>query len=133
MDEARARISRLRLSAGSYVEFSGTVEAQAQSRRDLLMHSLLAGLGIILLLSMVTGSRRNLLLVLSNLPFALVGGVSAALLHKRRVRRHRRTGGFERIDPAVPQRVCCPLVFRSHQWRSRATCVDRASEDGGTA
>ena len=80
VDEARARISRLRLSAGSYVEFSGTVEAQAQSRRDLLMHSLLAGLGIILLLSMVTGSRRNLLLVLSNLPFALVGGVAAALL-----------------------------------------------------
>jgi Cu/Ag efflux pump CusA len=80
VDEARQRISRLRLSAGSYVEFSGTVEAQAQSRRDLLMHSGLAGLGIILLLSMVTDSSRNLLLVLSNLPFALVGGVAAALL-----------------------------------------------------
>ncbi len=80
VDEARKRISRLSLSAGSYVEFSGTVEAQAQARRDLLMNSLLAGLGIILLLSMVTGNHRNLLLVLSNLPFALVGGVAAALL-----------------------------------------------------
>ncbi len=78
--EARTRISRLPLSAGSYVEFSGTVEAQAQARRDLLMNSLLAGLGIILLLSMVTGNHRNLLLVLANLPFALVGGVAAALL-----------------------------------------------------
>jgi Cu/Ag efflux pump CusA len=80
VDEARKRISRLTLSAGSYVQFSGTVEAQAQARRDLLMNSLLAGLGIILLLSMVTGNHRNLLLVLSNLPFALVGGVAAALL-----------------------------------------------------
>jgi CzcA family heavy metal efflux pump len=80
VDEARKRIAHLALSAGSYVEFSGTVEAQAQSRRDLLMNSLLAGLGIVLLLSMVTGNYRNLLLVLSNLPFALVGGVAAALL-----------------------------------------------------
>ena len=80
VDEARKRIRQLPLSSGTYVEFSGTVEAQAQSRHELLMHSTLAGLGIILLLSMVIGSNRNLLLVLCNLPFALVGGVAAALL-----------------------------------------------------
>jgi len=62
------------------VEFSGTAEAQAQSRRDLLLNSLLAGLGIVLLLSVVMGNYRNLLLVLANLPFALVGGVLAALV-----------------------------------------------------
>jgi Cu/Ag efflux pump CusA len=61
------------------VEFSGTAEAQAQSRRDLLVNSLLAGLGILLLLSVVMGNYHNLLLVLLNLPFALVGGVLAAL------------------------------------------------------
>jgi Cu/Ag efflux pump CusA len=80
VNQARQRIARLRLSPGSYVEFAGTVEEQARSRRDLLMHSALAGLGIILLLSMVTRSTRHLLLVLANLPFALVGGVAAALL-----------------------------------------------------
>jgi len=37
----------------------------------------LAGVGIVLLLSMVMGNVRNLLLVLVNLPFALVGGVLA--------------------------------------------------------
>lgn len=63
------------LPAGTYVEFTGTAEAQAQTRRDLLVHSLLAGVGIILLLSIVTGSIRNLLLLLLNLPFALIGGV----------------------------------------------------------
>ncbi len=41
------------------------------------MHSLLAGLGIVFLLSIVMGHWRNLLLVLLNLPFALVGGVLA--------------------------------------------------------
>jgi Cu/Ag efflux pump CusA len=63
----------------TYVEFSGTAAAQAQSRRDLLVNSLLTGLGIVLLLSDVMGNYRNLLLVLANLPFASVGGVLAGL------------------------------------------------------
>ena len=80
MQEAQKRISGITLPASTYVEFSGTAAAQAQSRRDLLLNSLLAGLGIILLLSVVMGNHRNLLLVLLNLPFALVGGVLAALV-----------------------------------------------------
>lgn len=80
VDEAKMRISRLKLPADMYVEFSGTAEAQAQSRRDLLLNSMLAALGIVLLLSVVMGNYRNLLLVLANLPFALVGGVLAAMV-----------------------------------------------------
>jgi CzcA family heavy metal efflux pump len=79
-DEAKSQVSRLKLPADTYVQFSGTAEAQAQSRRDLLVNSLLAGLGILLLLSVVMRNYRNLLLVLVNLPFALVGGVLAAML-----------------------------------------------------
>lgn len=77
--EAQKSISRLSFPTDTYVEFSGTAAAQAQSRRDLLVNSLLAGLGIVLLLSIVMGNYRNLLLVLANLPFALVGGVLAGL------------------------------------------------------
>jgi CzcA family heavy metal efflux pump len=80
VNEAQNRISRLSFPKDTYVEFSGTAAAQAQSRRDLLLDSLLAGLGIVLLLSVVMGNYRNLLLVLLNLPFALVGGVLAALI-----------------------------------------------------
>jgi len=76
--EAKDRISQLRLAPGTYVAFAGTAEAQAQSYRDLLIHSLLAALGMILLLAVVMGNHRNLLLVLANLPFALVGGVLVA-------------------------------------------------------
>jgi CzcA family heavy metal efflux pump len=80
VEEARSRISRVVLPAGSYVEFTGTAEAQARARRDLLVYSLLATLGIVLLLSVVMGSYRNVLLILLNLPFALVGGVFAGWL-----------------------------------------------------
>ena len=65
------------LPPGAHVEFAGAAEAQAQSQRDLLVNATLAGLGIIVLLSIVTGHWRNLLLVLANLPFAFVGGVFA--------------------------------------------------------
>jgi CzcA family heavy metal efflux pump len=80
VNEAKARVAKLSLPAGSYVEFTGTAEEQARSRRDLLVDSLLAMLGIVLLLSIVMGNYRNLLLVLLNLPFALVGGIFAGWL-----------------------------------------------------
>lgn len=76
---AQQRISRLGLPAGVYVEFSGTAQEQSRSQRDLLVHALIAGIGIIILLSIVMQDYRNLLLVLANLPFALVGGVLIAL------------------------------------------------------
>jgi Cu/Ag efflux pump CusA len=75
---ARAAIgTRLELAAGTYLKFAGTAEAQSQSRRDLIINSSIAGAGIIVLLSVATRNWRNLLLVLANLPFALVGGVLA--------------------------------------------------------
>jgi CzcA family heavy metal efflux pump len=76
-DTKRRIAAEIALPAGSYVEFGGTAAEQSRSRRDLLIHSLLAGLGIVLLLSIVMGNGRNLALVLINLPFALVGGVLA--------------------------------------------------------
>lgn len=80
VNEAKARIAKLALPTGSYVEFTGTAEEQARSRRDLLIDSLLATLGIVVLLSIVMENYRNLLLVLLNLPFALVGGIFAGWL-----------------------------------------------------
>jgi len=77
--EAQNRISKLSFPPDTYIEFAGTAAAQTQSSHDLLVHSLLAGLGIVLLLSVVMGNYRNLLLVLANLPFALVGGVLAVV------------------------------------------------------
>ena len=72
-----AIVAKLELAHGTYLQFAGTAEAQSQSRCDLLINSSIAGVGILLLLSIVTRNWRNLLLILANLPFALVGGVLA--------------------------------------------------------
>ncbi len=68
---------KLQLPSGVHLEFAGSAQAQAQAQRDLIMNSLVAGLGILILLIVVTGSSRNVLLVLANMPFAMVGGVLA--------------------------------------------------------
>jgi len=81
VDEARKKIAAsVQLPKGTYLVYSGAAEQQAQAQREILLHSALAGVGIILLLSMVFRQWRNLLLVLANIPFALVGGVMAAFL-----------------------------------------------------
>jgi len=67
--------SVVQLPEGSYVEFTGAAAAQTRSKHDLIFHFLLAAVAIVMLLSIVMGHPRNLLLLLLNLPFALVGGV----------------------------------------------------------
>ncbi len=79
-DARRQIASKISMPPGTFIEFTGAAEAQARSRRDLLVHSLLAIAGIVLLLAAATGNRRNLLLIILNLPFALVGGVLVALV-----------------------------------------------------
>ncbi|HWU82597.1 MAG TPA: efflux RND transporter permease subunit [Methylophilaceae bacterium] len=78
--EMKSRIREaVKLGPGNYMTFSGEAEAQAKSREDLIVHSLLAGVGIFLMLYVAFGRLRNLLLTFANLPFALIGGVLAAL------------------------------------------------------
>jgi CzcA family heavy metal efflux pump len=72
-----AIIAKVQFPAGTYVQFAGVAQAQSQSQRDLIVNSLIVGVGIVLLLSVVTRNWRNLFLILANLPFALVGGVLA--------------------------------------------------------
>ena len=62
---------------GVFAVYAGSAQAEKQARHDLFVHSLLAGAGIVLLLAVLFGSRQNVLLILANLPFALVGGVLA--------------------------------------------------------
>jgi CzcA family heavy metal efflux pump len=79
--EARNAISsRIAWPVGTYVELAGVAEEQRAARNDLLLKSGLAALLIVLLLATAFGHLRNLLLVLFNLPFALVGGILAGFL-----------------------------------------------------
>jgi Cu/Ag efflux pump CusA len=79
--EAKKQIeARVKYPAGVYPVYSGAAEEQARAQRDLLLHSLIAAAGIVLLLAIVFRRGRNWLLVLANLPFALIGGVLAIFL-----------------------------------------------------
>jgi CzcA family heavy metal efflux pump len=78
VNQARAEIAQeVSLPSGTYVEFAGEAEATSRSQRDLLVNSVMAMIGIVLLLSLVTRNVNNLLLILANLPFAFVGAVLA--------------------------------------------------------
>ncbi len=80
-DAQKAMAAQISFPPGVYAEFSGAAEEQAAAQKELLVHSLMAAAGIILLLSMVFRKASHLLLVLANLPFALVGGVVAIFLN----------------------------------------------------
>jgi CzcA family heavy metal efflux pump len=72
--------SRVAMPAGVSIAYGGAAEAQAEARRDLFLHTAVATVVIVLLLSVVFASTRNMLLVLTNVPFALAGGVLAVAL-----------------------------------------------------
>ncbi len=78
VNDARAKVqAHVKLPGDVYLEWSGAAEEQAKARRELLLHSLVAGLVVILLLSLVFRRANHVALVLANLPFALIGGVLA--------------------------------------------------------
>jgi CzcA family heavy metal efflux pump len=81
----------VRFPAGFYPIFSGAAKSRATAQREILLYSVGAMVGIVLLLYMVFGNLRNLSLALINLPFALVGGVLAAFL----------TGGYLTVGSLV--------------------------------
>ncbi len=79
--EAKKQVAaKVNFPAGTYAVFTGAAEAKAKAQRELLLHSGIAAVGILMLLTIVFRSWRNLLLVLANVPFALVGGVLAVWL-----------------------------------------------------
>jgi CzcA family heavy metal efflux pump len=79
-DAKKQVAARVSFPGGTYAVFSGAAQAKAQAQRELLLHSAIAAAGILLLLVVVFHNGRNLLLLLANVPFALVGGVLAVWL-----------------------------------------------------
>jgi CzcA family heavy metal efflux pump len=76
----KAIARRVKLPPTVYLEFAGAASGERQARHELLVHSALAALGIMLLLSLAFRDARSVLLILATAPFALVGGVLAVAL-----------------------------------------------------
>lgn len=80
VSQAQAEIARqINMPPGTYILFSGEEQARRQSQQNLLMGSGVALIGVVLLLYLALRRIRHVLLVMANLPFALVGGVLALL------------------------------------------------------
>ena len=78
--DVEERVRALPFPTAYHPEFLGEHAAREQARRRLLALSALAVAGIVLLLYVDFRSMRLTLLVVASLPFALIGGVMAALL-----------------------------------------------------
>jgi CzcA family heavy metal efflux pump len=79
-DARKILAEKVPLQKGVYLEFAGAAEAQKAATRELLLHSAIALVGILLLLRVVLDRWRNVAVILCNLPFALAGGVLAIWL-----------------------------------------------------
>jgi Cu/Ag efflux pump CusA len=76
IDEIRTRVGRdVALPEGYFVQYGGQFEAQEAAARQITIMSVVAIAGIFLLLYLALGSGRLALLVMANLPLAMIGGV----------------------------------------------------------
>src|SRR5256714_2541191 len=66
----KAIARRVQLPPTGYLEFAGAASGERQARRELLVHSGLAALCILLLLSLAFRDARSALLILATPPFA---------------------------------------------------------------
>ena len=75
-----ARHQNVKLPQGYHVEYGGQFESEAQASRQLLWLSLGVVVAIFFILSAAFGSSRDGLLIMINLPLALIGGVIGVYL-----------------------------------------------------
>ena len=81
IEDVRAAIGqKVLLPQGYYVQYGGQFEAQEKASRQITLLSIVAILGIFLLLYISLKSARSALLVMANLPLALIGGVVMVFL-----------------------------------------------------
>ena len=70
---------KVKLPSGVYAEWSGEAEQQSAAQHELLIQGGIALAVIVMLLTLVFRRAGQVALVLANVPFALVGGLLAAL------------------------------------------------------
>ncbi len=79
-DTQAAVAKKLKLPPGYYIEYGGQFESQQQANRTLLGFGALALLGALLLLYKAFGTFHEALIVMFNLPLAMIGGIVALYL-----------------------------------------------------
>jgi len=82
--EIKRRVAeKVQLPPGYYIAYGGQYEAQAEAFRQIFLLGTAAIVGIFLLLFLAFRSLRQAVLVMSNLPLALIGGVAAVVISSK--------------------------------------------------
>lgn len=121
--ETQARLAPLvkELPPGYYVEYGGQFENQKRAMRQFAVVVPVALLLILVLLYLALGSVRDSLLVLLNLPFALVGGVMAIVAFRMPISVSAAVAFIVLLGIAVQNGVVLVTFFR--QLRERGQSV----------
>jgi HME family heavy-metal exporter len=80
----RTKVDPIVARAGCTVKYGGQFEAQQSASRTILLMGAVVAVIMFLLLQLATGRSRTALLVMLNLPLALIGGVAAIYLAESR-------------------------------------------------
>ncbi|MBI3988862.1 MAG: efflux RND transporter permease subunit, partial [candidate division NC10 bacterium] len=81
IEEAQAKIrEQVAIPQGYFIEYGGQFKSQQEATRILTIYGLVAVVGIFIMLYKAFDSTRAALLVMVNLPLALIGGVVAIFL-----------------------------------------------------
>ena len=78
--EVQKRVDPIVQEAGFTVTYGGQFEAQQSATRTILVTGVVVAILMLMLLQIATGSMRAALLVMVNMPLALIGGIAAIFL-----------------------------------------------------
>lgn len=80
LNEINNIINNINLGDNIYINITGSAVEGNEARKELIIISFLIMIAVLFLVLLAIGNMRNTLLVLINLPFALIGGLIAALM-----------------------------------------------------
>ncbi|MFK7788471.1 MAG: efflux RND transporter permease subunit, partial [Phycisphaeraceae bacterium] len=80
VEQVRQRVDPIVAQAGMTVSYGGQFEAQQSASRTIFVAGLVVAVVMLLLLQISTGSMRAAVLVMLNMPLALIGGIVAIYL-----------------------------------------------------
>ncbi len=128
--EAQQKLAAIEseLPSGSFLEYGGQFENQQRAMRQLSIVVPIALLLILVLLYLALGSVKSSLLVLLNLPFALVGGVVAVVIFRMNLSVSAAVAFIVLLGIAVQNGVVLIAFFR--QLRERGLSIADTVREG---
>jgi heavy metal efflux system protein len=128
--EAQEKLAAItsELPSGYFLEYGGQFENQQRAMRQLSIVVPIVLLLILLLLYMALGSVKSSLLVLLNLPFALVGGIVAVVVFRMSLSVSAAVAFIVLLGIAVQNGVVLVAFFR--QLRQRGLSIADTVREG---